>query len=91
VELNSKTTNGIEQHKSLQSSVQLQCNLGRPKSKSSSVKSSNAATQLETKTDDSVKKRGKLDPWLLCAEVVRQLRPLGKKKRTYVKKRCIGK
>ncbi|NXE18806.1 SPS2L protein, partial [Ardeotis kori] len=58
VELNSRTMNGVEQHESLQSSVQHQCNLGRPKSKSSSVKSSNAATQLETKTDDSVKKRG---------------------------------
>ncbi|XP_010284131.1 PREDICTED: SPATS2-like protein isoform X2 [Phaethon lepturus] len=58
VELNPKTMNGVEQHKSLQSSVQLQCNLGRPKSKSSSVKSPNATTQLETKTDDSVKKRG---------------------------------
>uniref|UniRef100_A0A8C8BVX5 Spermatogenesis associated serine rich 2 like n=1 Tax=Otus sunia TaxID=257818 RepID=A0A8C8BVX5_9STRI len=58
VELKPKTTNGVEQHESFQSSVQLQCNLGRPKSKSSSVKSSNATTQLETKTDDSVKKRG---------------------------------
>ncbi|NXL52351.1 SPS2L protein, partial [Podilymbus podiceps] len=58
VELNPKTMNGVEQYESLQSSVQLQCNLGRPKSKSSSVKSSNATTQLETKTDDSVKKRG---------------------------------
>ncbi|XP_026705568.1 SPATS2-like protein [Athene cunicularia] len=58
VELKPKTMNGVEQHESLQSSVQLQCNLGRPKSKSSSVKSSNAATQLETKADDSVKKRG---------------------------------
>ncbi|KAM6129524.1 SPATS2-like protein isoform 1-T2 [Pterocles gutturalis] len=58
VELNPKTINGVEQHESLQSSVQLQCNLGRPKSKSSSVKSHNATTQLETKTDDSVKKRG---------------------------------
>ncbi|KAM6332353.1 SPATS2-like protein isoform 2-T2 [Podargus strigoides] len=58
VELNPKAMNGVEQHESLQSSVQLQCNLGRPKSKSSSVKSSNATTQLETKTDDSVKKRG---------------------------------
>ncbi|NXI39327.1 SPS2L protein, partial [Galbula dea] len=56
VELNPK--NGVEQHESLQSSVQLQCNLGRPKSKSSSVKPSSAATQLDTKTDDSVKKRG---------------------------------
>ncbi|NWY48487.1 SPS2L protein, partial [Sylvia atricapilla] len=58
VELNPKTMNGVEQHESLQSSVQLQSNLGRPKSKSSSVKSPNASTQLETKTDDSVKKRG---------------------------------
>ncbi|XP_075368294.1 SPATS2-like protein isoform X1 [Mycteria americana] len=58
VELNPKTMNGVEQHESLQSSVQLQRNLGRPKSKSSSVKSPNATTQLETKTDDSVKKRG---------------------------------
>ncbi|XP_076198443.1 SPATS2-like protein isoform X4 [Aptenodytes patagonicus] len=58
VELNPKTMNGVEQHESLQSSVQLQCNLGRPKSKSSSVKSYNATTQLETKTDDSVKRRG---------------------------------
>ncbi|XP_068263727.1 SPATS2-like protein [Nyctibius grandis] len=58
VELNPKTANGVEQHGSLQSSVQLQCNLGRPKSKSSPVKSSNATTQVETKTDDSVKKRG---------------------------------
>ncbi|NWY50172.1 SPS2L protein, partial [Chionis minor] len=58
VELNPKIMNGVEQHESLQSSVQLQCNLGRPKSKSSSVKSSNATTQLQTKTDDSVKKRG---------------------------------
>ncbi|NWU93520.1 SPS2L protein, partial [Upupa epops] len=58
VELNPKTMNGVEQHETLQSSVQLQCNLGRPKSKSSSVKLPNATTQLETKTDDSVKKRG---------------------------------
>ncbi|NWR78753.1 SPS2L protein, partial [Centropus unirufus] len=58
VELNPKTMNGVEQHESLCSSVQLQCNLGRPKSRSSSAKSSNAATQLEAKTDDSVKKRG---------------------------------
>ncbi|XP_049664443.1 SPATS2-like protein [Accipiter gentilis] len=58
VELNPKTMNGVEQHESLQPSVQLQCNLGRPKSKSSSVKSSNAPPQHETKTDDSVKKRG---------------------------------
>ncbi|NXK47601.1 SPS2L protein, partial [Chauna torquata] len=58
VELSPKTVNGVEQHEPLQSSVQLQGNLGRPKSKSSSVKSSNAATQLETKPDDSVKKRG---------------------------------
>ncbi|NXW46962.1 SPS2L protein, partial [Nyctiprogne leucopyga] len=58
VELNPKTMNGVEQHESLQSSVQLQCNLGRPKSKSSSAKSSNAINQPETKTDDSVKKRG---------------------------------
>ncbi|XP_062475692.1 SPATS2-like protein isoform X1 [Pezoporus occidentalis] len=57
-ELNPKTMNGVEQHESPQASVQLQCNLGRPKSKSSSVKSPNATTQLETKTDDSVKKRG---------------------------------
>ncbi|NXC28584.1 SPS2L protein, partial [Campylorhamphus procurvoides] len=58
VELSPKTMNGVEQHESLQPSVQLQCNLGRPKSKSSSAKSSNATTQLETKTDNSVKKRG---------------------------------
>ncbi|NXB31350.1 SPS2L protein, partial [Eulacestoma nigropectus] len=58
VELNPKTMNGVEQPEPLQSSVQLQCNLGRPKSKSSSVKSPNASTQLETKTDDSLKKRG---------------------------------
>ncbi|NXA14543.1 SPS2L protein, partial [Sapayoa aenigma] len=58
VELSPKTMNGVEQHESPQSSVQLQCNLGRPKSKSSSAKSSNTTTQLETKTDDSVKKRG---------------------------------
>ncbi|XP_053926152.1 SPATS2-like protein [Cuculus canorus] len=58
VELNPKTMNGVEQHESLCSSVQIQCNLGRPESKSSSVKSSNAATQLEATTDDSVKKRG---------------------------------
>ncbi|XP_017691692.1 PREDICTED: SPATS2-like protein [Lepidothrix coronata] len=58
VELSPKNMNGVEQHEPPQSSVQLQCNLGRPKSKSSSVKSSNATTQLETKTDDSVKKRG---------------------------------
>ncbi|XP_051479599.1 SPATS2-like protein isoform X3 [Apus apus] len=58
VELNPKTINGVEQRESLQSSVQLQCNLGKPKSKSFSVKSSNATTQLDTKTDDSVKKRG---------------------------------
>uniref|UniRef100_A0A8C5UD22 Spermatogenesis associated serine rich 2 like n=1 Tax=Malurus cyaneus samueli TaxID=2593467 RepID=A0A8C5UD22_9PASS len=57
-ELNPKTMNGVEQHEPLQSSVQLQCNLGRPKAKSSSVKISNASTQVETKTDDSVKKRG---------------------------------
>lgn len=81
MELNPKTMNGVEQHESLQPSVQLQCNLGRPKSKSSSVKSSNAPPQHETKTDDSVKKRGKLDPWLLCAEVIRQLRCLGGKKK----------
>ncbi|NXG16580.1 SPS2L protein, partial [Grallaria varia] len=58
VELSPKTMNGVEQHESPQSSVQLQCNLGRPKSKSSSVKSSNTATQLETKTDNSIKKKG---------------------------------
>ncbi|NWV83368.1 SPS2L protein, partial [Dasyornis broadbenti] len=58
VELNPKTMNGVEQHEPLQSSGQLQCNLGRPKSKSSSVKSSSASPQLETKTDDLVKKRG---------------------------------
>ncbi|NXM04028.1 SPS2L protein, partial [Tyrannus savana] len=58
VELSPKTMNGVEQPEPLQSSLQLQCNPGRPKSKSSSVKSSNATTQLETKTDDSVKKRG---------------------------------
>ncbi|NWV97150.1 SPS2L protein, partial [Machaerirhynchus nigripectus] len=58
VELSPKTMNGVEQPEPLQSSVQLQGNLGRPKSKSSSVKSPNASTQLETKTDDSVKKRG---------------------------------
>ncbi|NWI55024.1 SPS2L protein, partial [Calyptomena viridis] len=39
VELSPKTVNGVEQHESLQSSVQLQCNPGRPKSKSSSAKS----------------------------------------------------
>ncbi|XP_042678497.1 SPATS2-like protein isoform X2 [Centrocercus urophasianus] len=58
VELSPKTVNGVEQHEPLQSSVQFQGNLGRPKSKSSSVKSSNATSQLETKPDDSVKKRG---------------------------------
>ncbi|XP_008944657.1 PREDICTED: SPATS2-like protein isoform X2 [Merops nubicus] len=57
VELNPKNMNGVDQHES-QSSVQLQCHPGRPKSKSSSVKSPNATAQLETKTDDSVKKRG---------------------------------
>uniref|UniRef100_A0A8C3KZB2 Spermatogenesis associated serine rich 2 like n=1 Tax=Chrysolophus pictus TaxID=9089 RepID=A0A8C3KZB2_CHRPC len=58
VELSQKTVNGVEQHEPLQSPVQFQGNLGRPKSKSSSVKSSNATSQLETKPDDSVKKRG---------------------------------
>lgn len=58
MELSPKTVNGVEQHEPLQSSVQFQGNLGRPKSKSSSVKSSNATSQLETKPDDSVKKRG---------------------------------
>ncbi|NXL94789.1 SPS2L protein, partial [Alectura lathami] len=58
VELSPKTVNGVEQHEPVQSSVQFQGNLGRPKSKSSSVKSSSATTQLETKPDDSVKKRG---------------------------------
>uniref|UniRef100_A0A8C9FJ99 SPATS2-like protein n=1 Tax=Pavo cristatus TaxID=9049 RepID=A0A8C9FJ99_PAVCR len=58
VELNPKTVNGVEQHEPLQSSVQFQGNLGRPKSKSSTVKSSSATSQLETKPDDSVKKRG---------------------------------
>ncbi|NXY83650.1 SPS2L protein, partial [Alcedo cyanopectus] len=58
VELNPKTVNGVEQNESLQSSVQLQCHLGRPKSKTSSVRSSNAATQVETKPDDSAKRRG---------------------------------
>ncbi|XP_010176829.1 PREDICTED: SPATS2-like protein [Mesitornis unicolor] len=58
VELKPKTMNGVEQHECLWSSVPLQCNLGRPRSKSSSVKSSNATTQPETKTDDSVKRRG---------------------------------
>uniref|UniRef100_A0A8C2TVK5 Spermatosis associated serine rich 2 like n=1 Tax=Coturnix japonica TaxID=93934 RepID=A0A8C2TVK5_COTJA len=58
VELSPATVNGVEQHEPLQSSVQFQGNLGRPKSKSSSVKSSNATSQPETKTDDSVKKRG---------------------------------
>ncbi|XP_035188289.1 SPATS2-like protein [Oxyura jamaicensis] len=58
VELSPKTMNGVEQQKPLQSTFQLQSNLGRPKSKSSSVKSPNATTQPETKPDDSVKKRG---------------------------------
>ncbi|NXH10970.1 SPS2L protein, partial [Bucco capensis] len=58
VELNPKTMNGVEQHESLQSSIQLQCNVGRPKSQSSSVKSPSATTQLDTKRDESVKKRG---------------------------------
>lgn len=79
MELNPKTMNGVEQHEPLQSSVQLQSNPGRPKARSSSVKSPNASAQLETKTDDSVKKRGKLGLWLLCSEVKKQLRPVGKK------------
>ncbi|NXU56508.1 SPS2L protein, partial [Turnix velox] len=58
VELNPKIMNGVEQHESLQLSVQLQSNQGRPKSKSSSVQSLNATNKLETKTDDSEKKRG---------------------------------
>ncbi|NXE45611.1 SPS2L protein, partial [Casuarius casuarius] len=58
MELSPKSINGVEQCESPQSSVQLQCNPGRPKSKSSSVKSSNSTTHLETKPDDSVKKRG---------------------------------
>ncbi|XP_062435389.1 SPATS2-like protein isoform X2 [Rhea pennata] len=58
MELNPKSVNGAEQCESPQSSVQLQCNPGRPKSKSSSVKSSNSTTHLETKPDDSMKKRG---------------------------------
>ncbi|XP_067154985.1 SPATS2-like protein isoform X2 [Apteryx mantelli] len=58
MELSPKSINGVEQYESPQSSVQLQCNPGRPKSKSSSVKSSNSTTHLETKPDDSLKKRG---------------------------------
>ncbi|NXY06028.1 SPS2L protein, partial [Pteruthius melanotis] len=58
LELNPRTMNGVEQPEPLQSSVQLQCNLGRPKAKPCSVKSLNASAQLETKTDDSIKKRG---------------------------------
>lgn len=78
VELSPKTVNGVEQHEPLQSSVQFQGNLGRPKSKSSSVKSSNATSQLETKPDDSVKKRGKasLFMWSLCNKMIRNLVPL---------------
>lgn len=73
--------NGVEQHKPLQSTVQLQSNLGRPKSKSSSVKSSNATTQPETKPDDSVKKRGKASPSVQssCTKVIRKLVPLRKR------------
>ncbi|NXA53782.1 SPS2L protein, partial [Nothocercus julius] len=58
MELNPKSINGVEQCEPPQSSVQLQCNPGRTKSKTSSVKSSNSTTHLETKPDESVKKRG---------------------------------
>ncbi|KGL79502.1 SPATS2-like, partial [Tinamus guttatus] len=58
MELTPKSINGVEQCEPPQSSVQLQCNPGRPKSKTSSVKPSNSTTHLETKPDDSVKKRG---------------------------------
>lgn len=89
---NPKTVNGVEQHEPLQSSVQLQCNLGRPKSKSSSVKSPNVSTQPETKTDDSVKKRGKFGFWFLCSEVKNSWGLQEKTSEfTKVKKRCVGK
>ncbi|NXG42887.1 SPS2L protein, partial [Psilopogon haemacephalus] len=59
VEFSPKTKDhGVEQHEFFQSSVQVQCNLGKPKAKSSSVTLSNTTPQLETKTDDSVKIRG---------------------------------
>ncbi|NWI13738.1 SPS2L protein, partial [Crypturellus soui] len=58
MELTPKSINGVEQCEPPQSPVQLQCNSGRPKPKTSSVKSSNSTTPLETKPDDSVKKRG---------------------------------
>ncbi|NXA40760.1 SPS2L protein, partial [Eudromia elegans] len=58
VELTPKSVNGVERCEPPQSSVQLQCNPGRLKSKTSSVKSSSSTTHLETKPDDSIKKRG---------------------------------
>ncbi|XP_065493713.1 SPATS2-like protein isoform X3 [Caloenas nicobarica] len=58
VELNPKPTNGAQPQECVQPPGQLQCSQGRPRSKSSSVKSSSATAQPETKTDDSGKKRG---------------------------------
>ncbi|XP_064925606.1 SPATS2-like protein isoform X1 [Columba livia] len=54
VESNPKATSGAQ----AQECVQPPCSQGRPRSKSSSAKSSSATAQPETKTDDSVKKRG---------------------------------
>uniref|UniRef100_A0A8C8RR05 Spermatogenesis associated serine rich 2 like n=1 Tax=Pelusios castaneus TaxID=367368 RepID=A0A8C8RR05_9SAUR len=58
VDLNVKPISGTEQRDTFQSSIQPQCNGGRQKSKTSTVKSSIPAAHLETKPDDSIKKRG---------------------------------
>ncbi|XP_073162431.1 SPATS2-like protein isoform X2 [Lepidochelys kempii] len=58
VDLNLKSVSGTEQQDTFQSSVQPQSNVGRPKSKMSTVKASVPAAHLETKPDDSIKKKG---------------------------------
>ncbi|XP_065269644.1 SPATS2-like protein [Emys orbicularis] len=58
VDLNLKSVSGTEQRDTFQSSVQPLSNVGRPKSKTSTVKASVPAAHLETKPDDSIKKKG---------------------------------
>nr|XP_023959824.1 SPATS2-like protein isoform X2 [Chrysemys picta bellii] len=57
-DLNLKSVSGTEQRDTFQSSVQPLSNVGRPKSKTSTVKASVPAAHLETKPDDSIKKKG---------------------------------
>uniref|UniRef100_A0A8C0G6G1 Spermatosis associated serine rich 2 like n=1 Tax=Chelonoidis abingdonii TaxID=106734 RepID=A0A8C0G6G1_CHEAB len=57
-DLNLKSVSGTEQRDTFQSSVQPLTNTGRPKSKTSTVKASIPAPHLETKPDDSIKKKG---------------------------------